>query len=288
MIPGMAHASGVFAEKRRSDRRTWARFAAITSLLVLLLATGPTAAEATPGPPGPQHIPTDVAAALVGRSTDASVVVQDLSTGQAYGVNADRVYDSASIAKVSIMASVLRRAANAHRYLTRTESSLLRRMITVSDNAAADALWTSTGGSAGAATFLREAGMTSTTAGPGMLWGLTRTTARDQAHLIAELATSSALLPDRSRAYALTLMSQVTPSQRWGVSAGPGPGTSVQLKNGWLPRNTFGWRINSIGHVSGRGRNYAIAILSQNNPSMPDGITTAESISRVIWRDLAP
>ena len=283
----MAHASGVSAEKRRRDRRTWARFAAITSLLVVLLATGPTAA-ATPGPPGAQHIPADVAAALLGRSTDASVVVQDLSTGQAYGVNADRVYDSASIAKVSIMASVLRRAATAHRYLTRTESSLLRRMITVSDNAAADALWTSTGGSAGAATFLREAGMTSTTAGPGMLWGLTRTTARDQAHLIAELATSSALLPDRSRAYALTLMSQVTPSQRWGVSAGPRPGTTVQLKNGWLPRDTFGWRINSIGHVSGQGRNYAIAILSQNNPSMPYGITTAESISRVIWRDLAP
>ena len=93
----MAHASGVFAERRRSDRRTWARFAAITSLLVLLLATGPTAAEATPGPPGPQHIPTDVAAASVGHSTDSSVVVQDLNTGQAHGVNADRVYDSASI-----------------------------------------------------------------------------------------------------------------------------------------------------------------------------------------------
>ena len=94
----MAHPCGVFAHKRRRDRRTWARFAAITSLLVVLLATGPTAA-ATPGPPGAQHIPADVAAALLGRSTDASVVVQDLSTGQAYGVNADRVYDSASIAK---------------------------------------------------------------------------------------------------------------------------------------------------------------------------------------------
>ncbi len=70
--------------------------------------------------------------------------------------------------------------------------------------------------------------------------------------------------------------------------AGPGPGATVQLKNGWMSRATFGWRINSIGHVSGRGRNYAIAILSQNNPSMPYGITTAESISRVIWRDLAP
>ncbi len=93
----MAHASGVFAEKRRSDRRTWVRFAAITSLLVVLLATGARAAEAAPGPPGAQHIPADVAAALVGRSTDASVVVQDLNTGQAHGVNADRVYDSASI-----------------------------------------------------------------------------------------------------------------------------------------------------------------------------------------------
>ena len=49
----------------------------------------------------------------------------------------------------------------------------------------------------------------------------------------------------------------------------------MQLKNGWLPRDTFGWRINSIGHVNGQGRNYAIAILSQNNPGMAYGITTA-------------
>ncbi len=83
-------------------------------------------------------------------------------------------------------------------------------------------------------------------------------------------------------------MAQVVPAQRWGVSAGPGPGGSVQLKNGWLPRSTFGWRINSIGHVAASGRDYAVAILSQANPTMNYGITTVESISRVVWRDLAP
>ncbi len=61
---------------------------------------------------------------------------------------------------------------------------------------------------------------------------------------------------------------------------------TVQLKNGWLRLNRGRWRVHSIGHVAGAGRNYLISILSSKNPSFTYGRTTVEGISRIVWRDL--
>jgi len=60
----------------------------------------------------------------------------------------------------------------------------------------------------------------------------------------------------------------------------------VHVKNGWLPRPTYGWRIHSIGSFSGLGRDYMIVVLSENNPTMAYGIRTVENVARVIHRDL--
>ena len=79
---------------------------------------------------------------------------------------------------------------------------------------------------------------------------------------MAHLARPSDLLTEEGRTYARKLMSSVDPSQDWGVSAGPGKGVSVELKNGWLPRGRHGWAVHSVGHVSGQGRDYLIAVLT--------------------------
>ena len=63
---------------------------------------------------------------------------------------------------------------------------------------------------------------------------------------------------------------------------------TVHVKNGWLPRATHGWRIHSIGCFTGHGGGYSIVVLTQDNPSMPYGITTVQAIARVINRDLNP
>ena len=73
-------------------------------------------------------------------------------------------------------------------------------------------------------------------------------------------------------------MEHVTPSQAWGVSAGTAPGTTVALKNGWLPVGS-GWTVNSIGWVSGYGRNYLIAVTTSGDPGMSYGIDSISMIA---------
>jgi hypothetical protein len=79
-------------------------------------------------------------------------------------------------------------------------------------------------------------------------------------------------------------MEHVVDWQRWGVSAGAEPGTTVALKNGWLRLgDSAQWRINSIGWVTGHGRDYVIAVLTDHNASMQYGVDTIESVSRKAW-----
>jgi hypothetical protein len=189
--------------------------------------------------------------------------------------------------KVTILGAILRQALDQHRFLTNTEAAWLRAMITRSDNAAASALWAELG-HASLQHFLNLAGMTHTILGPGGLWGLTQITAPDEILLLRLLLFPNAVLSPNSRSYALRLMSQVIPSQRWGVPAGAPTSLTVHVKNGWLPRATHGWRIHSIGCFTGHGGGYSIVVLTEDNPSMLYGITTVQAIARVINRDLNP
>ncbi|HET9078773.1 MAG TPA: hypothetical protein VFN68_17690, partial [Acidimicrobiales bacterium] len=83
------------------------------------------------------------------------------------------------------------------------------------------------------------------------------------------------------------LMERVTPSQAWGVSAGAAPGSTVALKNGWLPVGRH-WTVNSIGWVDGAGRDYLISVLSEGEPTEADGITSIQTVARHAWSRLGP
>ena len=185
--------------------------------------------------------------------------------------------------KVTILGALLRKALDQHRFLTGTEAARLRAMITRSDNAAASALWAELGHGA-LQHFLNLAGMRHTVLGPGGAWGLTQITAPDEILLLRLLLKPNAVLSPNSRSYALQLMAQVIPSQRWGVPAGAPTNLTAHVKNGWLPRATHGWRIHSIGCFTGHGGGYSIVVLTQDNPGMPYGITTVQAIARVINR----
>lgn len=106
--------------------------------------------------------------------------------------------------------------------------------------------------------------------------------------LLRVLLTPNTVLSSNSRGYALGLMAQVISSQRWGVPAGAPRTVTVQVKNGWLPRATHGWRINSIGGFTGHGARYSIVVLTEDNPSMAYGVRTVETIAQVVNRDLNP
>jgi hypothetical protein len=219
------------------------------------------------------------------RNDRVGVAVYDANTGTTYVLNEHDQFQTGSIVKVQIMGTVLRRAQDENRGLTSYESSNMTPMIEVSDNNAATNLWNSVGGAPGVESFDRFAGLTETTT--SYAWGLTSTTAWDNVRLVRDFAFPSDVLDAHWRAYGLYLMEHVTSWQRWGISAGPTAGTTVAIKNGWLPLSDSAvWRVNSIGWVKGHGRNYVIAVLTDHNSSMSYGIDTIQGVSRMVWQML--
>lgn len=225
---------------------------------------------------------------LATRSNQASVAVFDNRTGVTYTYRGDVAYDTASIVKVQILATLLKQAQDAGRPLTDNEKSLADNMIRYSDNASATTLWNEVGADQGVAAVDSQLGLTATVPGTGGYWGLTQTTATDQVKLMNDLAYGTPVLTDASRSYELGLMRTVDPSEKWGVSAGTGSTDTVELKNGWLQRSTDGlWRVHSIGHVSGSGRDYTIAVLTTAGTSESYGIDTISGVSKIVYSTLA-
>lgn len=229
----------------------------------------------------------NIQAARTGRSSTVALWVDDPGDRLSCSLNSSSRFDSASIVKVAILGALLRKALDQHRYLTSTETAWARAMITRSDNSAASALWAELG-HAYLQHFLNLAGMKQTSLGPGGYWGLTQVTAHDEMLLLRLLLSGNAVLDTPSRAYALSLMAQVIPSQRWGVPAGAPANVTVHVKNGWLPRATHGWRIHSIGGFTWSGGWYSIVVLTQDNPTMAYGITTIQAIAQAIHHTLHP
>ncbi|MCW2930343.1 MAG: secreted protein [Actinomycetia bacterium] len=229
-----------------------------------------------------------IAAALRGRSSTAGLAVSDPAAGLSCAFQASRHFDSASVVKATILAALLRARGGD---LTDDEQDEATLMITESDNDAASDLWNDVGTTA-LERFLGLAGMTQTVPGADGYWGLTQVTARDQLRLLHLLTTPNGVLSRAERSQELGLMATVDPAQRWGISAGVPSGMTVEIKNGWLPRATLGWRINSIGCVTGktpsgeRQPGYCLAVLTDDNPTMAYGVQTVSGIARVVNQDL--
>ncbi|MDN5717796.1 MAG: FG-GAP-like repeat-containing protein [Janibacter sp.] len=191
---------------------------------------------------------------------------------------------TASIVKVQIMSAVMMKAQDAGRSLTSWEKSQMSPMIRNSDNNATTALFNHIGGRSGLDRAGDRLGMSQTYADPYNHWGLTSTTAADQAELMEHYARPSTVLTSTNRMYGLSLMRHINSSQDWGVSAGP-PAGSVPLKNGWLPR-TDGWHVNSIGWSSTGTADYTIGVLTHHDPgAMSTQISTIEGVSRIVYKN---
>ncbi|MGW1376996.1 serine hydrolase [Streptomyces sp. NPDC002446] len=227
----------------------------------------------------------DIADALDRHKAASALAVYDRRTGTRCEFRSGTHFDSASVVKVTVLGALLRQAEEAHRKLTPREVRLTTAMITKSDNAATSALWRQIR-PAGVKRFLTLAGMRHTVPGRDGAWGLTQVTAADQLALMQLLTTDGPVLTRASRGYALDLMHRVAPDQRWGVPAGAPATATVHVKNGWLPRKTDGWRVNSVGTFNGGAHDYGMAVLTTGNHAMRDGVAAVESAARVIHRDL--
>ncbi|MEW2511678.1 serine hydrolase [Streptomyces sp. NPDC046870] len=212
-----------------------------------------------------------------GARVSAAVLAPGSGESAVYG---DASFDTASIVKVDILATLLLQAQDAGRRLTAPERAYATKMIENSDNASATALWHTIGRAAGLDAANERFGLTETSGGGGGLWGLTRTTAADQLVLLQQVFGERSKLSAASRRYLQGLMKSVEPDQRWGVSAAA-EGDSCALKNGWLPRSTTGlWDVNSIGRVTVDGTEYLVAVLSDGTASQSRGISLVEAAAK--------
>jgi len=253
-------------------------------------ATVPAGHPTHPDPFGP------AAASYV--STRAGTVlaaVYDLGTGQTWSLGAGQPQAEASVVKLDVLETLLaERAGTSPAGLSASDQGLAQQMIEDSDNDAATSLWYEVGGAAKIRSFNVAVGLKSTApsscvvcagfAWPG--WGLTTTVPTDQIALLRELVLPGPLLTGAERRYALSLMENVTPAQRWGVSGGVPPQVTVALKNGWLPLDSArdDWQVNSVGWISGDGRDYLVAVLTTGNPTEQYGIDTIDQLAVTIWQ----
>ncbi len=301
----------------------------LASVLALGLGSVPVAAT-TPSsvaPPGRAPVASTtaplagVARYLATRSGVAQVAVFNRSTGTtATYANGKATQVTASIVKVDILAMWL------HRYeeqgvaipagIPYSIQYLMQQMIEASNNAAATALFYYGGGCDALTAFNTLIPTKATTVGCETAtyygWGNTTTTAADQVAIMKTFALANPVLGPDARAYGLGLMENVQSTQRWGVSCGPWgvlcyppdyavpvPSVTVALKNGWkyVPTcaaqdETCPWQINSIGAITGMGRDYVIAILTTNNPPGPGldgfnyGVDTVQNVSQLVWKNL--
>jgi hypothetical protein len=254
------------------------------------------AAPATAPAPLPDPFGATTAAFLGGRSGTVLAAVYNLRTRQTWTTGGGSPQAEASIVKLDILETLLDQRARNGAALSASDSSLAQSMIEDSDNNSATDLWNAVGGGTGIGSFNSAAGLAQTTPSgcvvcPGFPWpgwGLTRTVPADQLALLREIVEPSTLLTPADRGYALGLMENVTPSQRWGVSGGVPSSVTVALKNGWLPLNDADtdWQVNSIGWVSGQGRDYLVAVLTTGNATEQYGIDTISGLSAMVWQHL--
>ncbi|QOV38192.1 serine hydrolase [Streptomyces ferrugineus] len=228
----------------------------------------------------------DITAVLARREGAVAVGVHDRATSTTCTLWPTAAFDSASVVKVTVLAALLWDAGRQDRRLTRREAALGKAMIVKSDNAATRTLWKQLGMKK-IKGFLAAADMTRTVTDRNGHWGLTQITVTDEQKLLSLITGENAVLSADSRAHIRGLMGQVVPSQRWGTPYGVPSGVSVAVKNGWLSRATHGWRVHSVGAFKGRGHDYTITVLTQDNSTMKYGIATIQGVAEVVHRDLA-
>lgn len=187
-----------------------------------------------------------------------TIAVHDLRNDCSYGIEEDRLMTTASTFKLAVLGAMLLRAQDESRPLTAAELEQLDGMIRFSDDPDVGPIANSMGGTnamlsaygerLGISNWFDEA-----------RWGCVAWSASSATALIEQLALDS---------QALELLTNVTPTQTWGVGDGTRRAiedATVAQKNGFARGCGSGSRINSVGLVfdADGAPAYSIAIYSE-------------------------
>jgi Beta-lactamase enzyme family len=245
-------------------------------------ATGDAAPAAATGPTATtrgDELTKLLAAAAPSRSVKYAVALVNNRTGEVYTYHGDETFATASVVKVDILATPLRKQDGS---LTESQTPLADAMIHESDNDAATTLWGEIGGVEGLDATDDAIGLTDTTPGADGWWGYTTTTVADQVKLVNAVSDPDGLLGDAS-ATVTDLMGAVVSTQDWGISAAARDGETFILKNGWMSRSDQDdlWTVNSIGRITGTDTDITMAVMSEGSESSDAGIAFVEKVAKL-------
>jgi hypothetical protein len=177
----------------------------------------------------------------------------------------------ASLFKALVLATYLSRPNVRDRSLHEWERDLLGPMIKRSANEPATRLRDMLGAGPIVATA-RRAGMRDFSY--HAIWGLSRTSARDQARFFFRW---DRFVPKRHERYARHLLSHIVPSQRWGVGKARPRGWELFFKGGW---GVGDGRVNHQTAFLERGRcRLALSVMTEYSPGHRYGTKTIEGIA---------
>ena len=219
------------------------------------------------------------------------VAVQDLRSGATWDFRGDWASQSASMAKPMIVSMALRkaRADQLQQPLPAEQEAQAQKAIKNSDNDSADALWTWAGARPSYDALAKDLGLKNThSAQEKDFWSWTWTTPIDQRSFLQQLVKGDTkALTDGERTYLLGLMGQVEEDQAWGVGTPRSAAVKVQLKNGWVQFQSTDnlWAVNSVGHVSGGGRDYLLTSMTRT-PTVDEGRAYCSAIGDWVFKIL--
>jgi hypothetical protein len=198
--------------------------------------------------------------------------------GRERGFHATRTAPMASVVKVMLLATYLRRPSVAHRRLHRSERRLLVPMIRRSDNDAASRVRDIVGGGA-IKRLARRARMHCFRYSPA--WGSSLSCPRDQARFMKRF---DRFVPARHRPFARRQLARIVPSQRWGIGRVRLHGWRLYFKGGW---GTGAGRVNhQVAFLESGGRRIALAIFTQSQGSHGYGAQTLQGVAARLLRGL--
>jgi Beta-lactamase enzyme family len=196
--------------------------------------------------------------------------------GRMRGLHMRHTAPAASVFKVMLLVSYLRMRHD--RRLSDHDRALLAPMIRRSDSVAAtrvrDLLGPRRIERLARASHMRDFRY-------AQIWGLSRTSPRDQARFMYRLRS---YIPGRHRRYAGYLLSHIVRSQRWGVGRVPTHGWRLLFKGGW--GSGSGRVDHQVVLLKRHGRKLAIAVFTQFDPDHAYGKRTLHGVFARLLRGL--
>ncbi len=269
--------------RRLSQRRVAALVAAAIGALAITSSPGdartPQCLVPGTGKPLDQLWHPHMLAAIGYTDTRAGDVAFAVRTDRRfYSYRPDHEEWSASVVKAMLMVAYLNEPWARDRDLTAHDRQLLTPMITESDNDDAQIVFDTVGQPALRA-LAHRVGMTHFATSP--IWGETEVTASDQTRFFLHI---DSFIPARHRAYAMSLLAGIVPSQRWGIGEVAPRGWKLYFKGGW------GYGTGLVDHqvallIRGCAR-VSIAVLTMHDGSHAYGKDTLKGIFARLLRGL--